>query len=81
VTAAVDERIEPGRRPDVERTDALRRIELVARERQQVEAADVHLDLADRLRGIGVQGHAVLARDVGDLRDRLQRADLVCWRG
>ena len=46
---------------------------------QQVDAEFVHTrgDLADGLRGVGVEGDAVLACDVGDLGDRLDGADLV----
>jgi hypothetical protein len=50
----VNERLDPYATPDVQRADALRRVELVARERQEVgaERRDVDLDLAGGLRGL-----------------------------
>jgi len=63
----------------VERTDALGSIELVAGERQQVDAEriDVERDLAGRLGRVGMHQAAVGARQPGDLGDRLEGADLV----
>ena len=79
VPAAVDQRIEPRARAHVECADPLRGVELVAGDRQQVDAErlDVERQLAHRLRGVCVDEHAALVRHGRDLGDRLNRADLV----
>jgi hypothetical protein len=79
VSRAVDQRVEPRTRPDVESADALRGMELVSGHGQQVhiELVDVDRDLAHRLRRIGMAGDPILARNGGDVDDRLERADLV----
>ena len=66
-------------RPHVERTDAFGRVHLVPDDRQQVDAqiVDARRHLPDRLGRVGVERHAVAPRDLGDLGDRLERADLV----
>ena len=68
-------------RPDVERADALRPVDLVRREREQVDAqaVDVEVERAGRLHGVGVEGDARVVRldDARDLGDRLDGADLV----
>ena len=65
--------------PDPECAGALRAVELVRRDREQIDAERGHVDrqLAGRLHGVGVEQGAVPVRDVGQLRDRLHRADLV----
>jgi len=79
VPGAVDEGLEPDTATHVERADPLRRAELVARDREQVDAElrDAHRDLPHRLRRIAVEECARLVRDVRARRDRLDRADLV----
>ena len=51
----------------------------MSRDGKEVDAQFVDLgqDLADRLRRIGVNHDAVVASDLGDFGDRLNRADLV----
>src|SRR5205085_1528687 len=51
--------------PYVEPRDPLRPVDLVARERQRIDAhrVDVDVDLAERLHGVDVEGHVGLARD------------------
>ena len=63
----------------IERADALGRVELVAGDRQQIDAELLHVDgdLADRLRGIRVHQRAARLGGAGDLAHRLQGADLV----
>ena len=82
VARAVDQRLEPHAAAHVQRTDALGGIELVAGDRQQIDAelVDVGGDLADRLGRVGVEQDAVLAgdrartpRSAGSCRPR-------CWR-
>ena len=65
--------------PLVERANALRGIELVPGDRQQVDAerVDLHHDLAERLSNVGMDERAMPFRGARDFRDRLQRADLV----
>src|SRR5262249_57688063 len=64
---------------DVEGTDALRRVELVAGQRQDVHAEPRHVDrnLAGRLSRVRMHEGAVLVRKPSDLLDRLECADLV----
>ena len=77
--AAVQIRGKPDSLADVERADALRPVELVAREREHIHAQfpDVDGHLADRLRGVRVEENPLLPGDPADLRDRLNHADLV----
>ena len=79
VLAAGEDRLHPRAALDPERARALRPVELVRRERQQIDAERAHVDrnLADRLHGVGVHQRAALVRDRRELRDRLNRADLV----
>lgn len=65
--------------PDVEGTNPLRRIELVAGHRQEVntEIAHIHRHLADRLRRIGVDRHPAFAAQGRHFSHRLQGTDLV----
>jgi hypothetical protein len=75
----MDEGLDGGSLADVESADALRRVELVPGDREQVDAQvlDVGRDLADGLCGVGVEEDASLARDLADLADGLDRAHLV----
>ena len=67
------------RRAAPERADAFRSVELVRGDREQIDAQRLHVDrdLARRLHRIGMQQRAVLVRDRRELRDRLNRSDLV----
>ena len=64
---------------NIQRAHALRPVHLVAAERHQVDVVLDHVDrnLADGLRRVGVQQHALRLRDLADLGDRLQHADFV----
>jgi hypothetical protein len=79
VSGAVDERLDPRPAADEHGADPLRRVELVPRHREEIHAelADAGRDLPDALRGVGVQWHPRRARDRRDVRDGLDRADLV----
>ncbi len=71
---------EVGAVPDEERADALGALELVGRDREQVDVQGGHVDRQVRggLDGVDVEEDAPVAVDpVGDLGDRLDRADLV----
>ena len=48
-------------------------------DREEVDRYPAHVEVerADRLDGVAVERHALLAADGADLRDRLDRADLV----
>src|SRR4029450_11931245 len=85
VPATVEERRETDRRlaaADVERADALRRVDLVARDRDQIEVhrLDVDGDAAEALRRVGVEQDAAGARQPADRLERLEHAHLVCGR-
>ena len=65
---------------DEHRADALRRADLVARDRQEVERRSLRasiVDLAERLHGVGVEQRAGALGAPRELGDRLDRADLV----
>ena len=64
---------------DPERAGALRAVELVRRERQQIDAERAHVDrnLRDRLHGVGVKERAARVRDPREIGHRLHRPDLV----
>jgi len=55
------------------------RVELVARDREEIDAelVDLRRDLADRLGGVGVEQDAALAGDGAHGLNRLDRPDLV----
>ncbi len=63
----------------VERADAFRRVDLVARDREQVDAerANVDGDLPDRLRSVGVHQRAARMSELRQLGDGLDHAGLV----
>ena len=65
--------------PDIKCAHALRRIELVASDSEQVDAEIVDLCryFSHGLRGVSVKQNAMLAGDRGAFLDRLDRADLV----
>ena len=65
--------------PHVQRAHSLGTIHLVRREAHQVNVVVDHADrnLAHRLRRIRMQQHALLAADLPDFADRLDRADFV----
>ena len=67
--AALDQRLAGERRAADERAGAERRVELVAGEREVVDAERVHVDRAVRgeLRGVDEQLRAVLVGEVGEL--------------
>src|SRR5713226_1558074 len=73
LTAAGLERRDARTAPDVQRTNALRPIELVRVDRDEIHRrlADVELEGADALHGIAVERDAALAAKRADLRDRL----------
>ena len=81
LAAAVDQRLEAERRlaTHVQRADALRAVDLVRRERQQVDVhrLDDQRQLAGALRGVDVERDAALAADRADGGDVLHDADLV----
>jgi hypothetical protein len=84
LTAAVEQRLQSYARTasHVQRTDTLRPVELVAGHAQEVDAqrADIRLDLAHGLGSVHVQPAADRVHGRGDLRQGLDRADLVVDR-
>ena len=64
---------------DPQRADALRTVELVRRDGEQIDAerAHVHRNLARALHGVGVEQRPARVGDRGELGDRLNRADFV----
>ena len=76
VLAAGQDRLHPRAALDPQRAGALRAVELVRRQRQQIDAerADVDRDLADRLHRVGVHQRAALVRD----RARVRRSAESC---
>jgi len=82
VAAAVHHRRDPHARalaPDVERADALGAVDEMRGARQEIDAhrLDVDGDLADGLRGVGVEDDPLLLGELADGRDVLDGADLV----
>jgi hypothetical protein len=79
MAAAVNKRLERDAAAHVQRPDALRPVEFVAHDRQQIDAelVDAGRNLADGLRSVGVKQHAMLAGNTGTVLDRLDRADFV----
>ena len=69
--AAVDQRRDPRPRPPahIERADALGSVNLVARDRHQIDVhrLDIERDLADRLRRVGVEENPARAAERADL--------------
>src|SRR5258706_8650608 len=65
--------------PHVERADALRAVELVRVQREQIhgDLAHVELERADALHSVAVERDAAVAADAADVGDRLERPDLV----
>jgi len=79
VVGAVDELGQPDAGTDVERADALGRVEFVSRHRKQVYSQFVHehRNLAHRLCRVGVHKRAVAVGDGRDFGDWLDGTDLV----
>ena len=79
LAAAVQHRLERDAAAHDERADALRRADLVAGERERVDAELVERERqpAGRLHGVGVDERARRVGDRGELGDRLHGADLV----
>ena len=82
VLAAGDDRQQARAALDPQRAGALRAVELVRRQRQQVDAERPHVDrnLAGRLHGVGVQQRAVLVRDRARARRSAGSCRSRCWR-
>ena len=79
MSGAVDQGLDLNPTTDIERTDPLRRVDLVTRDGEKVHAelVDIGPYLADRLSSVRMQGNVLLAGDLRDFGDRLDRADLV----
>ena len=77
--AALDEVRQEDALTGVQHAGALRPVELVRGERQQVDVLrlDVNGQVSHGLHGVGVEQHARLAADCADLADRQDGADLV----
>ena len=77
--AAFDEARQGNALTGVEHAGALRAVELVRGERQQIDILrfDINGNVSRRLHGVGVEQYARLAADLADLADRQDRADLV----
>src|SRR5690348_9979216 len=81
LAAAEEDRLQmrPRLAADVERSNPLGAVELVRRQRHEIERQRVHIqwDLADRLRGITVEEDAARTAKRADRGDILDDADLV----
>ena len=79
VLAAGQDRVHSCAALDPQRAGSLRSIELVGRQREEIDAECSNIDgnLADRLHGVGVKHGVTLVRDGRQFRDRLNRANLV----
>ncbi len=77
--SAVDERIDDDALLHVQGADALRSVDLVPGEREEVDVQLLHVDRnpADRLRGVRMEEHAATVCDPHQVRYRLDRAGLV----
>ena len=77
--AALDEARQGDALAGVQHAGALRTVELVRGERQQVDVLRFDIDgqVSRGLHGVGVEQHARLAADCADLADRQNGADLV----
>src|SRR5262249_20015406 len=64
---------------DVQPSNALRTVDLVSRERSQIDIqfADVEWNLTDRLRRVGVEKHALFFGNFPDFGYRLDNADFI----
>ena len=76
---AEHEGLKEGAFSDIEKTDALGRVELVPRHGEHVDAGGIDVDfrLARYLNGVGVESSAVLFAYLGDFSDREHRAGFV----
>jgi hypothetical protein len=79
VIGPVDKRFKRRSAPDVERADSLGSVEFVPRHRQQINTESIYIgcDLADGLRGIGMQQGAMLAGDPTYFFNRFDRANFI----
>ena len=79
LAGAMNQRFERDATANEQHADALRGVQLVPGDREQIDAeiSNIDGDFAERLGGIGVHEDAVLPADGGDLPNRLERADLV----
>ena len=81
MTASVNQLLQSGVASYVESADALRRIELVSNDSQQIDTKliDVYRNLAEGLRRVRVKADAMRPGNRADFRNRLNRAGLRCW--
>src|SRR5215510_658337 len=79
MASSVNQRLQASALANIKSANALRRIELMAGQRQQIHTKliNAHRDHACRLRRIGVAENAVFTRNTSNLGDRLQRPDLI----
>src|SRR5690349_2045670 len=79
VMAAVQKLLESRAAADVQSADAFWRVELVSREREQIDAEffDVNGKLSGGLNGVGVEIDVVLRGDAADFLERLNGAEFV----
>ena len=82
MASAVKQRLEPDlaiATTHVESTDPLRPVEFVSRNAQQIDVVGLNIErnLADRLRGIGVEDHTAVATNPANFGDWVNRSDLV----
>ena len=79
MSRTVNQRLQLDAAPEKKRTDALGGIELVPGQAQEIDAqnGDPCRNLADCLRGVGMEKDRALPRDAPDLGERLNGADFV----
>src|SRR5262249_28125433 len=79
LAAAVQERLQARSAADVQRADSLGPVELVRRNREQIDTEGIYVyrQAAGALYRVGVERHTRGPRHGGDLTHRRQRADLV----
>src|SRR5262249_44973900 len=79
MASSVNQRLQASALANIENADTLRRIELMAGQRQKIHAQliNAHRDLACRLRRVSVGEDAVFTRNTSNLGDRLQSPDLI----
>ena len=80
--AAMNQRVDFHALADVQRTDALRPVELVRREGEhvRVERFDIQRNCANRLHRVRVEEYAAFMAERANLRDGFERADFVVRR-
>src|SRR5439155_26121410 len=79
MAGAVNQWLQLDTASDIERANTFRGVELVASDREQIDAelVDLGRDLSNRLRCVRMKADPMLPRDRADFLDRLDRADLV----